>query len=77
MNLTLSLLIVYPRFCSLKYLPSLLLAANKTETNISNLHLSVFKYKKFNRQYYQSQIQPELNSGKSINFLTACEVYLY
>jgi len=52
MNLTLNLLIIYSRLCSLNYLPSLLLAANKTETNISNLHLSAFKFQMFNKQYY-------------------------
>jgi len=51
-NLILNLLIVHSRFCSLNYLPSLLLAANKTETNVTNLHLSAFKFKTFNKQYY-------------------------
>jgi len=51
LNLTLILLIVHSRFCSLNYLPCLLLAANKTETNVSNLHLSDFKFKMFNNQY--------------------------
>ena len=52
MNLTLNFLIVHSRFCSLNYLPSLLLAANKTETNVSNLHLSALKFRTFDKQYY-------------------------